>query len=147
MIILRQKNNSRTFDPLPNPFSIPIEWIGKYDKITIRVDYTKRYFKEIQLFGEVERKLIKSYIKDLKAGYYYIDGPSGGVTHYLSKKSKPDQFHRMTKDINISDRFDYLVYPPELNEKDREVIIPIKIQSLKDHNIAGQGLYSDTEEN
>lgn len=150
MIILRQetktfsKNKQR--DPLPPPFPIPSTWTGKYDKIFVDVRYGKQYSKDMSTIGEVQKKDIRDFIKDIKAGYYYIDGPHGGDTHYLSKKSKPSRYHRMTKSSNTFDRLDYNIYPPELNEDKREVAIPVVIQSAKFHNIPGEGLYSETEE-
>ena len=156
MIILRKKINLRnkTFakvSEMPEPFQIPKEW-NKY-KIKIRVEGTDRYDREISQFPKDERELIKQYWKDLENNYLYSDHPDrpNGKTEYLEEFSKPYKknrpFHRLTKRINIFDRFDYLVYPPELEEQSDgtyKVIIPVTIQSLKDHNIAGQKKYSET---
>ena len=151
MIILRQRNKifSQTSE-IPDPFPIPDEWLDY--PIEVSVDKTKRYDKELPLFTKDERKLIKKYWEDLEDNYIYSDHPDRlqGKTEYLSEFSKPykkdNPFHRLTKRININDRFDYLVYSPELEEQDDgsfKVIIHIVIQSLKDHNIAGQRKYSE----
>ena len=156
MIILRKKINlrSKTFaktSEMPEEFSIPDEWL-EYP-VEISVEKTDRYDKEISQFSKDERKLIKQYWKDLEDNYLYSDHPDrpNGKTEYLEEFSKPYKknrpFHRLTKRINIFDRFDYLVYPPELEEQSDgtyKVIIPVTIQSLKDHNIAGQKKYSET---
>jgi hypothetical protein len=152
MIILRQKikNFSTTLkqrDPLPDPFPIPSEWDGKYDKVYVDVKYGKQYSKDLAIMGDIQKKTIRNFIKDIKLGYYYVDGPNGGDTHYLSKKSKPSKYHRMTKSSNTFDRLDYNIYPPVLDENKMEVSIPIVIQSAKFHNIPGEGLYSEIEEN
>ncbi len=155
MIILRQKSKifSQT-SPMPDPFPIPSEW-SEYE-VKIRVKGTKRYDKELPLFTKEERNLIKKYWEDLENYYIYQDHPDRpqGKTEYLAEFSKPTgqhkKFHRLTKRININDRFDYLVYPPELEKQDDgtyKVIIRVVIQSLKDHNIAGQRKYSNIEEN
>lgn len=149
MIILRNKIFGKISE-VPEPFHIPPEWI-EYEP-EIRVTSTDRYDREISQFSKEERKLIKQYRKDLENNYLYSDHPDrkSGKTEYLEEYSKPYKkdrpFHRLTKRINIFDRFDYLVYPPELEEqpdKTYKVIIPVVIQSLKDHNIAGQKKYSD----
>lgn len=154
IIILRKKNKifSQTSE-IPDQFPIPEEWLSY--PIEVVVDKTKRYDNEFSQFTKEERKLIKAYQDDLENNYIYKDNPERpqGQTEYLSEFSKPYKknrpFHRLTKRINISDRFDYLVYPPELEEQEDgsfKVIIPIVIQSLKDHNIAGQKKYSDKQQ-
>lgn len=146
MILLR-KNFSK-YSKLPDLFPIPDEWEGKYDEIVVDVDVTDRYNLEVQGFTDSERKLIKEYRKDLKKRYLYSDNPlrPNGMTEYLEEFSQPyskvNPFHRLTKRINYSDRFDYIVYPPILDEINRKVIIPVVIQSLRGHNIAGQTTYS-----
>lgn len=146
MILFREKVFTRR-DPLPNPFPIPDEWEDKYDNVIYKVSQVdKEYNKDITKFGPTEKALIKGFRKDLKNGYIYVDGPSGGDTHYLSDYSSPNKYHRMSKSINDFDRLVYLIYPPILDEKNSKVIIPIVIQSLDGHKIYGQGTYSDTEE-
>ena len=155
MIILRKiKAQNKLFslikkkerDPLPNKFPIPEEWKGKYIKTKVIVSYGPQYSKDMMIVGDVQKKVIRNLIKDIKNGYYYTDGPNGGDTHYLAKESKPSKFHRMTKSPNNFDRLDYNIYPYELDEKNKQLIIPIVIQSVKYHNIPGKGLYSVTEE-
>ena len=150
MIIARKKIKIFTTpSPMPTPFPIPTAWLGYPSEIS--VEYSKRCLEEFPSFTKDERKLIKNYKNDLKNNYIYRDHPSrpNGKTEYLAKDSRPNSkfnpYHRLTKRINLFDRFDYLVYPPELQELDDgsfKVVIPITIQSLKDHNIAGQRLYS-----
>jgi hypothetical protein len=114
-----------------------------------QVEVTTRYDDELKTFvSNSERKLIKNYKKDLEDGFLYSDNPlrPNGMTEYLEEFSKPhskvNPYHRLTKRINNSDRFDYIVYPPILNEKERVVIYRVVIQSLRGHNIAGQTTYS-----
>jgi len=156
MIILRKKINlrSKTFaktSEMPEPFPIPDEWDGKYTIVKNRVNVSDRVKKERSQYTGDEAKLIKKYISDLAEGYVYSDHPDrpNGKTEYLEEFSKPYKknrpFHRLTKRINIFDRFDYVVYPPELDEEKKEVYYPIIVQSLKDHNIAGQKKYSETD--
>ena len=153
MIIIRtnQKPRIKLFgkiSKMPEKFLIPTEWEGKYDKIVADVKTSTRYDEEIKDFTKPERDLIKAYKKDLYDWYLYEDNPlrPDGQTEYLEEFSKPFKkvkpFHRLTKRINNSDRFDYLIYPPVLDEENRKVIVPIVIQSLKGHNIAGQTTYS-----
>ena len=116
----------------------------------IRVEGTDRYNNELRSpkFTKDERKLIKNYRKDLEGGFIYSDNPirPQGMTEYLSEFSNPhsnyNPFHRLTKRINLEDRFDYIVYPPELDEEQGIVYYPVVIQSVIGHNIAGQRTYS-----
>lgn len=156
MIILRTKTKEFSkVSVMPDPFSIPSSWTGKYTEVKIRVGVTDRYEKELRThtFTEDERKLIKRYKKDLEEGCLYYDHPDrpNGMTEYLSEFSKPNSnsnpFHRLTKRINLNDRFDYIVYPPELDEENKTVYYPVVIQSIVGHNIAGQRTYTNTEEN
>lgn len=145
-MILKRKTYSRR-DPLPKLFEIPREWEGKYDKIEYAVDQIdKQYNKDMQELGSIDKQAVRKLRKDLKDGYLYVDGPNGGDTHYLSDYSNPEKYHRLTKSINTFDRMDYLVYPPELDEEGRKLVIPVVIQSLRGHLIYGQGEYSEKEE-
>ena len=144
-MIVKRKIYSNRRDPLPDPFPIPEEWIGKFDNTEYVVDQVdKQYNKDMQELGPIDKQTVRKFRKDLKAGNIYQDGPNGGDTHYLADYSDPGKFHRLTKSINTFDRMDYLVYPPVLDEENRRVIIPIVIQSLKGHLIYGQGEYSET---
>lgn len=143
-MIVKRKIYSRR-DPMPAPFPLSSDWIGKYDKIEYAIDYTKKYNDEIKQFGPLEKQKIKKLREDLKNGYVYQDGPAGGDTHYLEDFSKPDKYHKLTKTINTTDRLEYSVYPPTLDEKNRKLIVPIVIQSLKGHTIYGQGTYTERD--
>lgn len=142
-MILKRKSYSRR-DPLPDPFSIPEEWDGLWDSIEYQVTQVDRqYNKDIQELGSIDRHYVRKLRKDLRNGFIYQDGPNGGDTHYLEDYSNPNKYHRLTKSINTFDRLDYLVYPYELDKENRKLICPIVIQSLKGHNIYGQGEYSE----
>ena len=143
MVIKRKTYSEPRRDPLPEPFSIPDELAGKYDKIEIRVSETKQYNKDMAVLGSIDKATVRQFRKDLKDGFLYTDGPKGGDTHYLADKSGPTR-QRFTKSINVSDRFDYIIYPYELDEKNRVVSLPVVIQSLIGHTIYGQGTYSET---
>lgn len=145
-MILKRKTYSRR-DPLPEPFPVSLEWVGKYDGIEYAVrQIDKQYNKDMQELGSIDKQAVRKLRKDLKEGYLYFDGPNGGDTHYLSDYSNPGKYHRLTKSINTFDRMDYLVYPPELDEEGRKLVIPVVIQSLRGHLIYGQGEYSEIEE-
>ena len=142
-MIVKRKVYSRR-DPLPEPFPIPEEWIGKFDHTEYKVSQVdKQYNKDMQELGPIDKQTVRKFRKDLKDGKVYQDGPNGGDTHYLADYSDPGKFHRLTKSINTFDRMDYLVYPPVLDEENRRVLIPIVIQSLRGHTIYGQGEYSE----
>ncbi len=143
-MILKRKIYSRR-SPLPNPFPIPQDWEGKYDSLEYHVSIIdKKYSNEMRDLGPVDKKKVRDLKKDLENGFIYSDGPGGGDTHCLEDKTKhPDKFHVMSKCINTSDRMNYGVYQPVLNEEERKVIIPITIWTIKGHVIYGQGEYSE----
>lgn len=147
MIILRQKFYSRR-DELPSPRfdDIPEEWAGKFDSIRYNVrDNGKKYSNDMSQLGSIDKAKVKALRKDLKAGYLYEDGPAGGDTHYLSDFSNKGK-HWMSKSINTSDRMNYIIYPPELDEKKREIVIKAVIQSLLGHLGPGQKEYSEKQD-
>ena len=144
-MIVKRKTYSRR-DPMPEPFTIPNEWDGKWETIEYAVrQVDKKYNDEIKQFGPLEKQKIKKLREDLKNGYVYQDGPAGGDTHYLEDYSKPEKYHKLTKTINTSDRLEYSVYPPTLDEKNKKLVVPIVIQSLKGHTIYGQGTYTERD--
>ena len=98
---------------------MPEEKFGANPKITedyevdlkILVMRSKTFDKQYQ--ASAYKSEIKKLIKDIKAGYIYIDGNFGGDTHYLSDFSHKDS-HVLSKKINDIDRLNYRVYKPEL---------------------------------
>lgn len=145
---LLEDNDKNKRDPLPEPFEQPDEW-GEYET-KYRIRRSDQYNKDMSGFGEVEKQYVRKLVKDIKNGYIYTDGPNGGDTHYLKKYSNPNKYHRMSKSINTFDRLVYSIYSPKLEEDvetgEKVIAIPIIINSLKGHNIPGQGLYSNVEE-
>ena len=113
----------------------------------IDVDSTKQYDEDMKVLGSIEKSLVRRLRKDLNNGYIVTNSVPRDNTHYLKDHSKPSKFLRFTKDLTSTmDRFDYNIYKPTLDAASRTVTIRIVIQSLLDHNIPGQGTYSDTEE-
>lgn len=133
--------------PLPDPYPVPSEWEGKYDDVEYDVSIIeKRYSDEMKDYGPIDKQKVRGLKKDLENGFIYTDGPNGGDTHYLADQNiHPDKFHLMSKAINTSDRMNYGIYPPELDETRRKLIIPITIWTIKGHEIYGQGNYSEIE--
>lgn len=154
MLVLRNSNavpsTRGPFDPFPESFFDDIYlWAsqGKFDKILIDVDSTKQYDEDMKVLGSIEKSLVRRLRKDLNNGYIVTNSVPRDNTHYLKDHSKPSKFLRFTKDLTSTmDRFDYNIYKPTLDAASRTVTIRIVIQSLLDHNIPGQGTYSDTEE-
>lgn len=142
MIVLRTKIFSRR-DQLPSTRfdDIPEEWGGGYDRVIFDVAEKKNYAKEYQQLGNIDKERVKGLRKDLKNGYIYSDGPNGGDTHYLEDFSNKNK-HWVSKEINTCDRMNYIIYPPMFDEENRQVIVPIKIQSLLGHTGPGQKEYS-----
>ena len=101
----------------------------------------------MKVLGGVEKALVRRLRKDLIKGYIVTNSIPRDNTHYLKEYSNPSKYLRFTKDLTSTmDRFDYNIYKPTLNKKDKVVTIRIVIQSLLDHNIPGQGTYSDITE-
>ena len=148
MIVMRKVYSSTSKrSPLPDQYPIPDEWEGKYDSVEYDVSIIeRRYSDEMKDYGPIDKKKIRGLKKDLEDGFIYTDGPNGGDTHYLTDQNKyPNKFHLMSKKINTSDRMNYGIYPPKLDEIRRRLIIPITIWTIKGHTIYGQGTYSDNE--
>jgi len=112
---------------------------------------TKKFETDFSSHYSIEKKTIRNLKKDILNGHIYSDGPAGGDTHYLSKFSKKDKLHSLSKSINTVDRFNYLVYPPYLEENEEtgelEYKQDIVLSSCKGHYRLGVGNYSETENN
>lgn len=148
-------NNSREpreRDPLPVRFIDYPEYRGASD-ITWNVEYNSKVNQQMSGLSALTKKRIKSLKKSLEDGYVYSDNPKNDheKTHYLSRFSNPKRYHRLTKNVNGSDRFDYIVYPPEsfLIPKTNEKVLVSKIvvQSVVGHfDWKNERIYSNSED-
>jgi len=144
----RWKKKRPRRDPTPPRFPIPPQWENL--PTAIYLEFGQQYNKDMRDLGGERRRITKIAIEELKMGFYDLDNPENikrGYkfdTHYLSDFSRPSRYMRFTKSINLSDRLDYLVYPPVL--WDGVVITPIVVLSCQGHNIVGLRHYSETEE-
>lgn len=118
-----------------------------FDTVEITVGNTKQYDIDMKNLGYKDKKRARDIRKDLINGLYLVNNKSPmDNTHYLKDYSKQQSYLRFTKDLNLfGDRFDYLIYKPVLDKINRKVTISIIIQSLIDHNIYGQGTYTEIE--
>lgn len=144
--------NKRPCDPLPVKFVDLPEFSAINTRIW-NVEYSKKVEKQISEFPSFVRKRIKSIKRNLEKGYIYNNGGNieGEETHYISRYSKPGKYHRLTKDINDHDRFDYIVYPPEVFTDEETginyLVSKIVVQSLKGHfDWKEEQLYSEKED-
>ena len=85
---------------------------------------------------------IKKLIKDINDGFFYVDGPNGGDTHYLSDYSKPDKFLIYSKSINVSDRLNYAIYKPDKISGNAKIVL----MRCKGHGLLDGRNYSEMED-
>ena len=67
------------------------------------IEKTSTYNKDYEKLTSSEKKLAKSYIKDLEDGLFYDESENSGDNHYLSDFSNTsalDPFHRLSRRIN-----------------------------------------------
>jgi len=107
----------------------------------------KKWESDVNSFpkGSEIRKKINQLKNDIKNGYYYIDGPSGGDTHWLKDFSHKDS-HLMSKAIDKDNRLNYRVYPPAIiTSSSGELIYQqrIVLESCKGHERNGAANYSE----
>ena len=143
----------RERDPLPVRFIDYPEYRGA-EKILWKVEYNSKANQQISGLSALTKKRIKSLKRSLEAGYVYSDNPKNDNenTHYLSRFSNPKKYHRLTKNVNGSDRFDYIVYPPEvyqnLDTKETTLYSKIVVQSVVGHfDWRNERIYSNPDNN
>lgn len=120
MKILRLIQKLFRRDPLPNIKFLPNPEIEKkYNtKFQIEIHTVKQYDRQSnQVISPLDKIRIRSLINDIKSGFVYIDGRSGGNTHFLADYSHevPPQ-HVLSKEINRKDRLNYRLLKPTLRQ-------------------------------
>lgn len=142
--------NNRPCDPLPKKFTDRPEFFGL--KRVISIESTKRYDKNIRTLSEITRKRVKNLRSSLKNGYIYDNGIfPNEETHYIKKYSKPNRYHRMTKDIDNHNRLDYIIYPSEIVEDpetgEKYLVTNVVLQNCVGHfDWKNERSYSKTNE-
>ena len=122
MIILRKLNLLQKIfrrDPMPTKkdrFEMDEEIMKRPDVISKRIiQKTPTFQKDYKTLMPSSQKIVDNFEKEVRQGYLYEDGPSGGDTHILGDySSNIRKFHRLSKIINDHDRFNYIVAEPEL---------------------------------
>lgn len=141
--------NKRECDPLPKKFTDN----PKYDNLMriVIIENTGRYNKNIQTLPKIARDRVKNLRTSIKNGHLYENGDfQDEETHYISKFSKPNLYHRFTKDIDDHNRLDYIVYPPKV-VKDEEtgdtyLVTKVVLQNCVGHfDWEKEKLYSETD--
>lgn len=118
--------------------------------IKINIEESKNFTKQLSYCQLTTRELVYKFIKDIKNGYMYEDGPSGGDTHYLKEFSKPNnpikerRFLMYSKSLNYHDRFNYRIYEP-MESEEGNVSYKIVIDSIEGHN-ANSKNYSEYDQ-
>ena len=152
MIILRKLNLLQKIfrrDPMPakgERYEFDEEILMR-DDVTAFIDVqeTKQFNKDYKKLTPSERKLVKSYKKEISEGILYDQGPAGGDTHFLeSFSSNLREFHRISIKVNNDDRFNYIVYKPTLLPKEDGTFVyyqKIVLESCKEHKLNGGKKY------
>ena len=104
--------NKRPCDPMPKAFTDDPKYQGMIRYV--EVVEGKKFGKLMNGIPKPIQDIIKQLRKSLKEGHLYDNGKPGEETHYKASESKPNKYHRLTKDINKQDRLEYLVYPPRV---------------------------------
>ena len=152
MIILRKLNLLQKIfrrDPMPNKserYELDEEIMKKPGVISKRIiQKTPTFQKDYKTLMPSSQKIVDDFEKEVRQGYLYDDGPSGGDTHILgSYSSNIRKFHRLSKIINGHDRFNYIVSEPELKDnKDGtwSYIQKIVLETCAEHKIYGGKKY------
>lgn len=137
MWILRNKLFRRDYLP-DEKFGPNREIEEKYNvDFYIDIQSTKKY--DTQLEKSLYKDIVKKLRKDIKDGYIYTDGPTGGDTHFLSDFSHKDS-HVLSKKINDEDRLNYRIYRPTLIQKSDGLYyysMKIVLESCSGHELNG----------
>ena len=135
---VKRFSQDRERDTLPTRFIDLPEFREIKEKVW-KVEYSPKVNKQISKHPEFTRKRIKSLKKSLEEGNVYEDSIKlkDENTHYLSRFSSPKKYHRLTKNINDHDRFDYIVYPPNIfldpETGEKILVSKIVVQSVCGH--------------
>lgn len=117
-----------------------VEW--KEEITSVDIQRSKSFERD---YNDISMRLniptIKKLIKDINDGFFYVDGPNGGDTHYLSDFSKPGRFLIYSKSISVVDRLNYAIYEP-----DEEGVSKIVLMRCKGHGLLGRNGYSELED-
>jgi len=97
------------------------ELVELYGPSMILTAPSKKYGKDIQKIGIVDRKRLDKLKKSIRDGYLLSDNPRNSLdregpeeTHYLSDYSKPGEFYMFSKKITGPHRLNYRIYKPAL---------------------------------
>lgn len=118
-----------------------VEW--KEEITSVDIQRSKSFERD---YNDISMRLsiptIKKLIKDINDGFFYVDGPNGGDTHYLSDYSKPDKFLIYSKSINVSDRLNYAIYKPDKINRNAKIVL----MRCKGHGLLDGRNYSEMED-
>jgi hypothetical protein len=118
-----------------------VEW--KEEITSVDIQRSKSFERD---YNDISMRLsiptIKKLIKDINDGFFYVDGPNGGDTHYLSDYSKPDKFLIYSKSINVSDRLNYAIYKPDKINGNAKIVL----MRCKGHGLLDGRNYSEMED-
>jgi hypothetical protein len=118
-----------------------VEW--KEEITSVDIQRSKSFERD---YNDISMRLsiptIKKLIKDINDGFFYVDGPNGGDTHYLSDYSKPDKFLIYSKSINVSDRLNYAIYKPDKINVNAKIVL----MRCKGHGLLDGRNYSEMED-
>lgn len=137
MKVLRIKKFSSNKYAKVDPFKIPKDWGGQYDRVDVelKVDETMWNDEMPLLVAEEFKKRARAYKKLLlNASNLFNDSGmfSDEDTHPLAQFSNSEK-QVWSKKISQVDRFNYEVYKPYLDVVSRRVKFPVKIKNLSDH--------------
>lgn len=118
-----------------------VEW--KEEITSVDIQRSKSFERD---YNDISMRLniptIKKLIKDINDGFFYVDGPNGGDTHYLSDYSKTDKFLIYSKSINVSDRLNYAIYKPDKISGNAKIVL----MRCKGHGLLDGRNYSEMED-
>ena len=118
-----------------------VEW--KEEITSVDIQRSKSFERD---YNDISMRLsiptIKKLIKDINDGFFYVDGPNGGDTHYLSDYSKTDKFLIYSKSINVSDRLNYAIYKPDKISGNAKIVL----MRCKGHSLLDGRNYSEMED-
>lgn len=118
-----------------------VEWKEEITSVDIQISKSfERDYNDISM--RLSIPTIKKLIKDINDGFFYVDGPNGGDTHYLSDYSKTDKFLIYSKSINVSDRLNYAIYKPDKISGNAKIVL----MRCKGHGLLDGRNYSEMED-
>lgn len=131
-----------------DPFKIPKEWFGKYNKIEVELEVDNEMWnKEMPLLVSEEAKnRARQYKKDIQDASNLFNNATDDPyedTHILTQFSTNEK-QVWSKKLTAWDRFNYEVYRPILDEVNRVVKFPVKIKNLFGHRYRGKN-YSEKD--